>query len=138
MDINNVPQDDCSTYANNKRAIYATDVDGKVKVVSSSGWEAEEIATVQALQELKNSACEAYREVKRGEKSTLYYYMFALRMDLKLLAESTGFYMWTIKRDFNPDTFAKIKDKRLKIYADALGKTKEELNILEDYNDACE
>ncbi len=138
MDFNSVPQDDSSTYAKNKRAIYATDADGKVTVVSSSGWKAEEIVTVQVLQDLKDSAYEAYKEVKRGEKSPLFYYMYALRMDLKLLAESTGFYMWTIKKDFNPDTFAKIKDKRLEIYADALGKSKEELKILEEFDYADE
>jgi len=121
MDIKNVPQDDNSTLANNKKAIYAVDEDGAVKRVSSSGWSVEETVTKQAIQDLENSACEAYDEVKRGEKSPLYFYMYSVRMDLQLLAESTGFFKWTIRRDFKPDIFAKISDKRLKIYADAMG-----------------
>lgn len=138
MDINSVPQDDSSTYAKNKKAIYAKDKDGKVKVVGSSGWEAEETATKQALQDLEDNAKEAYCAVKKGEKSPLYYYMYVLRMDLQLLAESTGFFKWTIKKDFNPKTFAKIKDKRLEVYAEALGKTKEELKHLEEKNYDCD
>ena len=137
MDIKSVPQDESSTYAKNKKAIYATDEDGVVKVVGSSGWEAEETVTKQALQDLEESARYAYCLVKKGEKSPLYYYMFALRMDLQLLAESTGFFKWTIKKDFDPKKFAKINDKRLEIYADALGKTKEELKILEELDYEC-
>jgi hypothetical protein len=138
MDVKNVPQDESSVYEGEKKAIYATDEDGKVKVIGSSGWEAEETATLQAVEDLENKAKDAYCEVKRGEKSPLYYYMYALRMDLQLLAESTGFFKWTIKKDFDPNKFANIKDKRLEVYAEALGKTKDNLKKLEEINYDCE
>ncbi len=137
MDINNVPQDDSSTYAKNKKAIYALDDDGKVKIVGSSGWNVEEAVTKQALNDLENSAREAYSEVKNGNKSPLYYYMFALRMDLQLLAESTGFFKWTIKQDFKPENFAKISEKRLNVYADAMGKSIGDLKVLKDVEHEC-
>lgn len=137
MDINNVPQDNSSTYANNKKAIYAKDTDGSVKVVGSSGWEAEEIATKQILEDLEDSAIEAYCEVKKGLKSPLYYYMYAIRMDLQLLADATGFFQWSIKRDFKPEVFKKIKDKRLSVYSEVLGKTNEELKILQERDYEC-
>ena len=137
MDINSVPQEDSSTYAKNKKAIYAQDDDGSVKIVGSTGWNVEETATKQALEDLEDSAKEAYCEVKRGEKSNLYYYMFALRMDLDLLAQVSGFFKWTIKRDFKPSIFAKMKEERLEIYADVMGKTKEELKILEEKDYDC-
>ena len=137
MDIKNVPQDDSSTYANNKKAIYAKDENGEVKVVGSSGWNAEETVTKQALQDLEDSAKEAYCEVKSGEKSPLYYYMYAVRMDLQVLAESTGFFKWTIKKDFNPQKYAKISDERLAVYADAMGKTVEQLKVLEELDYEC-
>ena len=130
MDINSVPQDESSTYANNKKAIYATGEDGKVKVVGSSGWNAEETVTKQALEDLEDSAKEAHEAVKRGEKSPLYYHMYSIRMDLQVLAESTGFFKWTIKKDFRPEVFAKISDKRISVYSDAMGKTEEELKLL--------
>lgn len=121
MQVNNVPQDDISTYAANKKAIYAQDDDGRVKVVGSSGWNAEEVVTKQALHELESMAKEAYCEVKKGLKSPLYYYMYSSRMDLQLLSDATGFFKWSIKREFKPHIFKKIKQKRLEIYADALG-----------------
>jgi len=137
MNIDNVPQEDSSTYAKNKKAIYARDEDGSVKVVGSSGWNVEETVTKQALSDLELNAQEAYCEVKLGKKSPLYYYMYAIRMDLQVLAESTGFFKWTIKRDFNPEVYAKISDKRLAIYSEAMGKTQEELKELEEKNYEC-
>ncbi len=134
MDINNVPQDNSSTYSNNKKAIYASDENGSVQVVGSTGWEAEEIVTKQALEDLLQSALDAYEEVKNGNKSTLYFHMYDIRMDLQVLADSTGFFKWTIKKDFNPNTFQKIKQKRLNIYAEAMGKSTNELTVLPELN----
>ena len=134
MDINNVPQDNSSTYSNNKKAIYASDENGSVQVVGSTGWEAEEIVTKQALKDLLQSALDAYEEVKNGNKSTLYFHMYDIRMDLQVLADSTGFFKWTIKKDFNPNTFQKIKQKRLNIYAEAMGKSTNELTVLPELN----
>lgn len=138
MDKDSVPQDNSSTYSNHKKAIYAQDDDGKIKVIGSSGWIVEEMATKQALQDLEDLSKEAYCAVKKGEKSPLYYYMYALRMDLQLLAESTAFFKWTIKKDFNPTHFSKIKLSRLNIYADALGKTPESLKTIEEKDYDCQ
>lgn len=137
MDINNVPQDDSSTYAKNKKAIYAQDIDGNVKIVGSSGWNAEETVTKQALEDLLNHEAEAYCAVKNKIKSTLYYYMYSIRMDLQVLSEATGFFKWTIRRDFKPEIFAKISQKRLAIYSDAMGISEEKLKILEEKNYEC-
>ena len=130
MDINAVPQDDSSTYSNNKKAIYARDEEGNVSVVGSSGWEAEETVTKQALRDLEEHAKEAYEEVKRGEKSPLYFHMYKIRMDLQVLADSTGFFKWTIKKDFEPKKFENINEKRLAVYADAMGISEEDLKVL--------
>lgn len=132
MNTDSVPQDNSSTYADNKKAIYAADTDGKVKVVGSSGWSAEETVTKQAIEELRNQAKDAYNDVKNGEKSSLYYHMYDIRMDLQVLSESTGFFKWTIIRDFKPLIFEQISQKRLLVYADALGKTPSELKSLPD------
>jgi len=137
MDIENVPQDNISTYGNNKKAIYARDESGKMRIVGSTGWVAEEIATMQAVELLEKNAKEAYCAVKRGEKSPLYYYMYAMRMDLQVLSETTGFFKWRIKLDFSPKIFEKISNKRLSVYADALGKAPEELKTLEERDYDC-
>ena len=122
MDINSVPQDNSSTYGEMKKAIYASDKDGKIKSVESSGWEAEEVVTKLAIEEFEENRLKALEEVKCGEKSPLYYHMYDSRMDLGILAQSTGFFKWTIKRDFKPEIFNNISPKRLSIYCDVMGK----------------
>jgi len=138
MDITTVPQDDSSTYAKNKKAIYAKDENGEIKAVGSTGWKAEEVVTKQALHDLIEHEKEAYCEVKKGLKSPLYFYMYFVRMDIQLLSESTGFFKWRIKRDFKPDVFAKISDKRLGIYSEAMGIEPEELKTLKEKNYECD
>ncbi len=130
MDINSVPQDDSTTYAKMQKAIYAHDEDGKLQTVSSTGWEVEELVTSQALDEIDENIKEAYEEVEAGDKSTLYFHMYAQRMDLIILAQSTGFFQWTIKKDFKPSVFDKISEKRLLTYCDVLGKTIDEIKTL--------
>ena len=126
MDINSVPQDDSSTHSEIKKAIYASDANGKIQNIASTGWEVEETVTRQAIDDLKESTKEAYDAVNSGEMSPLYYHMFEVRMDLTVLSQSTGFFQWTIKKDFNPKQFAKIKQTRLEEYCDVLGVSKKE------------
>ncbi len=130
MDVKSVPQDDSSTYASHKKAIYAADENGNVGVVASSGWEVEEAATKQALYDLEESAKDAYALVKNGEMSPLYFHMYDVRMDIQVLSESTGFFKWTIKKDFNIAKFSNIKAKRLALYSEAMGKSQAELKVL--------
>lgn len=132
MDMNSVPQEDSVTYANNKKAIYARGEDGNISVVGSSGWNAEETATTQALEDLQESMNEAHKEVMSGSKSPLYYHMFAVRMDLQVLSETTGFFKWTIKKDFVPSKFAKISEKRLAVYSDVMGIEPQDLKIIKE------
>ncbi|MDX1295453.1 MAG: hypothetical protein R3302_04265 [Sulfurimonadaceae bacterium] len=121
MEENKVPQDNISTYANNKKAIYAINDNGEYGIVSSSGWEVEEEATRQALYELQRQADEAYDEVASGLRSPLYSHMYARRMDLQLLAESMGMFKWRIRRHLKPAVFEKLPKKMLQRYADVLG-----------------
>ena len=130
MDIKNVPQDKISTYAENKKAIYATDENGAYKVIASSGWDVEGEATKQALQALNDQAEGAYQAVLSGEKSPLYYHMYAQRMDLTVLSQSTGIFQWRIKRHFNPSVFIKLSTSLLNRYCEALGISRDEINNL--------
>ena len=135
MDINSVPQDDSSTYASMKEAIYASGEDGKLQTVGSSGWEVEEIATKLALNDIHQSIKDAYEEVKSGAKSPLYYHMYAARMDLLVLSQSTGFFQWTIKKHFKPNVFKKLSEKKLLEYCDVLGITLDEIKTLPKVED---
>lgn len=140
MDAKNVPQDHISTYANHSKAIYAKAESGEYKVVASTGWDVEEEVTKQALQEFQRQAAEAYHLVEKGEKSPLYYHMFAQRMDLMVLAQSMGWFQWRVKRHFSPRVFAKLSSAKLAQYSEALGISQQQLTSLPDLarTDECE
>jgi hypothetical protein len=127
MDDTNVPQHNISTYADNKKVMYALDTKGRYTVVPSSGWDVEEEATKQALGELERLANIAYSQVAAGTASPLYFHMYACRMDLQTLARSTGFFQWRIKRHFKPEIFNKLSSDILTRYGDTLGISIEKL-----------
>ena len=120
MNQSKVPQHNISTYANNKKAIYAINENGDYTIVASSGWEVEEEATKQALKEFERLAGLAYDKVSAGQVSPLYFHMYNCRMDLQILSQATGLFKWRIKRHFKPGIFAGLSAGMLKRYADAL------------------
>ena len=130
MKNSKVPQHNISTYANNKKAIYAIDENGEYTIVASSGWEVEEEATKQALGELERLANIAYDLVVSGEASALYFHMYDRRMDLQTLAQTTGLFKWRIKRHFKPMIFNKLSKKMLVCYGETLGISVEKLCTL--------
>jgi hypothetical protein len=56
--------------------------------------------------------------------------MYARRMDLLLLAQSTGIWRWRIRRHLRPDIFARLSPDLLTRYAEALGLTIQQLQHL--------
>lgn len=116
-----VPQEGNKTLGGVKKALYATNKDGNYGTVASKGWEVEEIVTSQAVEEFERLAQEALERAKNGEASPLEYHMYHNRMDLALLSQTTGFFQWTIKRDFTPKIFNKMSDKRAESYASVMG-----------------
>jgi len=48
-------------------------------------------------------------------------------MDLALLSQSTGFFQWTIKRDFKVNKFNTMSEKRAFTYAEVMGISIDEL-----------
>ena len=134
MDIKSVPQDDISTYGKHKKAMYATNENGEYDVVASSGWDVEGEATLQALHELQQQEKSAYQAVVAGEKSPLYYHMYAKRMDLIVLAQSVETFQWRVKRHFTPKIFEKLSSAWLERYSDALGLDIETLKTLPELN----
>jgi hypothetical protein len=116
-----VPQEKNQTLDGNRKAVYAIGDDGQYTTVASDGWKAEEIVTSQAVEEFERLAKEALSRAKEGLVSLLEYHMYNNRMDLSLLSQTTGFFKWTIKRDFKPKNFEKMSTKRASAYASVLG-----------------
>lgn len=121
MDRNAVPQDNSHTYGGHRKLLYATDDSGEYVSVRSTGWEAETIATDSALDLLQQQQQTAWERALRGETSPLEYYMVYRRMDLALLAQTSGLFQWRIRRHFRPAVYAKLSDRILARYSEALG-----------------
>ena len=127
MKSTDVPQEKNKTLDGVRKAVYAVGEDGTYTTVASDGWNAEEIVTSQAVEEFERLSSLALNETRKGLASPLGYHMHKNRMDLVLLSQTTGFFQWTIKRDFKVSVFKKMSEKRLQTYADVMGIEVEEL-----------
>ena len=121
MDRSEVPQDNSHTYGGHRKLLYATDDRGDYVGVPSTGWEAETIATDSALDLLQQQQQIAWERAQRGETSPLEYYMVYRRMDLALLSQTSGLFRWRIRRHFRPAVYARLPDRLLARYSEALG-----------------
>jgi len=121
MDIDAVPQEGNATLDGHRKLMYARDAQGHIVGVGSRGWEAEEIVTTHAVDALVEQAEDARRRVAAGTASPLEYWMYACRMDVALLSQTTGLWQWRVRRHLQPQRFAALPDKLLARYADALG-----------------
>ena len=69
-----------------------------------------------------DSVTESFRySVAAGRTSPLEYHMHKARMDVPMLAQTTGFWQWRIRRHFRPAVFAGLPDKVLARYAEVMG-----------------
>jgi hypothetical protein len=127
-----VPQDAGSTYGGGRKLLYAVDERGAYVAVRSSGWDVETIATEAALEEIHALMRDAWSRARAGTTSPLEYHMRARRMDVALLSQTTGLARWRIRRHFRPDVHARLSDRLLARYSDALGLSPAELRTLPD------
>jgi hypothetical protein len=123
-----VPQEGNATLGGHRKAVYAVGADGKLRLVASRGWEAEEIVTRQAVEDLERRAADARRRALAGEASPLEYHMYRARMDLALLSQTTGLWRWRIRRHFRPRVFSSLSKEIRQRYAEALGITPQGLD----------
>ena len=121
MEINEVPQDNNRMLGGYRKGMYARDASGRMVLVPSTGWEVEEIVTSDAVEQLNEQAAAARVRVEAGLSAPLEYWMYARRMDLTLLAQSTGLWRWRVRRHLRPAPFSKLSPSLLQRYADALG-----------------
>jgi hypothetical protein len=130
VDKGAVPQDASPTYGGLRKLLYAVDERGQYTGVPSSGWEVESFSTELAVAELERQRVQALRRALAGETSPLEYHMFARRMDFDTLASVSGVWHWRLRRHLRPGVFAKLPDRLLRRYADAMGITPAELRAL--------
>lgn len=126
-----VPQEGNATLGGHRKAVYALTEDGKLRIVPSRGWEAEEIVTRQAVEDLERRAQAARARSLAGETSPLEYHMYRARMDVALLSQTTGLWRWRVRRHFRPRVFERLPLRLRRRYAEALGVSLEALGKVE-------
>ncbi len=127
MNENEVPQFETRAMNGEGKALYAVDAQGNYTVVRSAGWEAEDIVLSQALEECERLAADAHGRAKRGAASPLEYHMYKQRMDVVVLAQSTGYFQWRVRRHLKPGAFEKLSADIRARYAEVLGISVEKL-----------
>ncbi|MGI9294256.1 MAG: hypothetical protein ACR2PS_09765 [Pseudomonadales bacterium] len=133
--MDEVPQDNAKSFAGQKKGLYAVDDEGTYTIVPSSGWEAEEIVLELAIEQFQTLTDTALQRVRAGESSALEFHMYSKRMDVTLLAQSTGFFRWQVRRHCKPAIFARLSEARLQRYADVLDVSITELRQVPDSQD---
>jgi hypothetical protein len=121
MDLDAVPQEGNATLDGHSKLMYARDAQGRVVTTRSRGWEAEEIVTSHAVDVLVEQAEAARVRVAAGLASPLEYWMYARRMDVALLSQTSGFWQWRVRRHLQPQHFSALSGRQLACYAEALG-----------------
>lgn len=121
MKDDEVPQDQASSLQGQRKAMYSLDAEGRYHVTGSSGWEVEEIVLDQAIEQYQQLRSDCLQRLQQGDASPLEYYMYQQRMDLVVLAQSTGLPKWRVRRHLRPGRFASLKASLQARYAAALG-----------------
>jgi hypothetical protein len=132
MKIEDVPQDNSRAFAGERKALYAVDAEGNYTITVSNGWEAEDIVLELALTEFREHARAALLRVRTGKASPLEYHMYSKRMDAKVLSQSSGFFLWKVRRHCKPAVFARLPQSKLARYAEALGISVSQLQEIPD------
>ena len=114
------------------KALYAMDENGQYGIVPSKGWEAEEIVLDQAIHEYDQATAAAHANGKAGKSSPLEYHMCKCRMDVVLLAQSSGYFQWQVRRALRPEIFKSLSPSKLQRYAEALNLSPAQLKVLPD------
>ncbi|MCL1860657.1 MAG: hypothetical protein FWG52_03875 [Proteobacteria bacterium] len=131
MNAADVPQENSSTYGGHLKAVYARADDGRLELVQSRGWEAEETVTRQAVQVFEELAANALERVRAGQSSSLEAHMYRARMDIALLAQASGLWRWQVRRHLRPAVFARLSKTLRARYAEALGIAPSQLDVVD-------
>ena len=128
MKKEDAPQDNIAIYEGGRKALYAVADEGKFEITQSSGWNVEEMATLQAVDEFVRLEREAYQGFVEGKLSPLGVWMYRRRMSIATLSQCTGFWQWNTNRHLKSNIFKSLSSKKIALYCDVLDITPEELH----------
>jgi hypothetical protein len=126
MRVEDVPQEGNATLDGQRKGMYAVGKDGRIALVPSRGWEAEELVTTGAVEHFEALARESLQRVRTGAAGALEYFMYARRLDPPTLAQAAGVWRWRLKRHLRAP-FARIPEPLQHRYAEVLGVPRSEM-----------
>lgn len=135
MKKENVPQDMSSLGKLTKEVCYATDSNGKYVTELSSGWDVKINALDVAWKDVEERRAQARLKVLNNEASPLLFFMEYRLMDIKLLADYTGFWQFQVKRHLKPEVFNQLSGKKLQMYAEAFNVNIDDLKTMTVHED---
>lgn len=106
---------------------YAVNEEGRYVLVQSRGWEPKTVANDQAWEVIGEAVAEAFRLMKAGKRSPIFYYMTRHMMGLNLLADYIGISRFRVWRHLRPGGFRRLTPDLLSRYADLFGVSVEQL-----------
>jgi len=129
MKAKDVPQEEWIT-GHGCQACYAEDDSGRYVIVPSKGWEVAKIVNAQAHAEIRHRLEAVKREVAEDKASPLKYHMESNQMDVSLLAGTSGFWKYQVKRHLKPKHFNALDGQSLEVYANIFRISVEDLRKL--------
>jgi hypothetical protein len=126
MRVEDVPQEGNATLDGQRKGMYAVGKDGRIALVPSRGWEAEELVTTAAVEHFEQLARAALERARSGKAGALEYFMYARRLDPPTLAQAAGVWRWRLNRHLR-QPFAQIPEPLQQRYAEVLGVTRAQL-----------
>lgn len=117
MKVEEVPQDGCGSV---RKGMYALDDNGNYTLIESSGWQVEKTATRVAITQFDQELLRVFDRCRAGESAPLAFHMCTRRMDVATLADAAGIARWRVRRHLRPTAFARLPQRLLARYAQAL------------------
>lgn len=111
-----IPQEENKSLDGHKKVMYAKDQDGQF-ITQPYGSQAEEFATLTAVQEYEWLEQEALNNIRQGLSSPIAFYMYKNRMDLTTLSRCVHRWPFIVKRHLKMKYFKKLSDQTLMRYA---------------------
>jgi len=109
---------------------YAVDENGRYVLTPSAGWDAANLANIQAWQVIAETIDGALRRIRAGEASPLAFHMARHQMDIGLLAGYAGISRWRVRRHLIPRHYRKLSAELRRRYAAIFGLSIEQLDCV--------
>jgi hypothetical protein len=131
MKEDQVPQDNANMLGGKVRVLkYALDKEGNYTKVPTVGWEPENIVLSQAWEAVNENTESIRKKVLAGELSPLAYHMEKQMLNVKMLADYTGYFSFRVKCHLKPKNFKKLSPEQLKKYAEVFQITVEQFTTI--------